>query len=146
MTAFDDISSASTDLIFAALDYAVENAEIAEEGFTPFAFLQSPGGRGLTRFVSGDGADLADSLAAGREALRVVEAEVTCVALAWDGYHTLDGRRSESVFVEGYEIGQDRGVLLAQRYSRESGTLRTDGNPILIGEPAPLVLRTRGTE
>ena len=146
MTAFDDISPTSVDLIFTALDYAVENAGISEEGFTPFAFFDSPRGRSLTRFVSGDGANLAECLAAGRKALRVVESDVTCVALAWDGYFTHEGRRSEAVFVEGYELGHDKGVLLAQRYTRTGGGLAAEGNPVLTGEPVPLVQYRRTTD
>jgi hypothetical protein len=133
----------AVDLIFAARDYAVENAGISQEGFTPFAFFVSPSGRSLTKFVSGDGANLAECLPAGREALRVIESDVMCVALAWDGYHTLEGRRREAVFVEGYEIGQDMGVLLAQRYTREGGHLTVEGNPVLVDEPVALVQRPR---
>ncbi|MFG1994183.1 hypothetical protein ACGFJ7_29845 [Actinoplanes sp. NPDC048988] len=143
MTVLDEMSPASADLIFAALDYAVENAGLSDEGFTPFAFSDSPKGRGLTRFLAGQGANLQECLAAGRTALRVVEHDVTCVALAWDGYYTHEGRRSEAVFVEGYQIGHDRGVLLAQRYTRHDGALSMEGNPVLIDEPVPLVQSRR---
>jgi hypothetical protein len=143
MTAFDDLSPASADLIFAALDYAVANAGISSEGFTPFAFSANSEGRSMTRFVSGDGSDLAECVAAGRESLRTVEPDVTCVALAWDGYLTHDGQRSEAVFVEGYEVGHDAGVLLAQRYTRADGDLTAHGNPVLVGEPTPLVQQRR---
>jgi hypothetical protein len=143
MTAFDDLSIASADLIFFALDYAVKNAAISEEGFTPFAVQAGRSGRGLTRFVAGDGSDLAECLAAGREALVAVEPDVTCVALAWDGYHTNEDRRSEAVFVEGYEVGRDAGVLQAQRYTRGSDGLVLEGNPKLVGEPTPLVRSRR---
>jgi hypothetical protein len=144
VSAFDDISRASEDLIFAALDYAVENAGISPAGFTPFAFFDSANGRGLTRYVSGDGSNLQECQDAGRAALQTVEAGVTCVALAWDGYYTHQGERSEAVFVEGYEIGQDHGLLLAQRYTRTDGAVRPVGNPALIGRPDPLVHRVTG--
>ncbi|GAA1596449.1 hypothetical protein [Actinoplanes couchii] len=144
MTMLDEMSPASADLIFAALAYALENAGLSDAGFTPFAFSDSPKGRGLTRFLAGEGTDLQECLAAGRTALRVVEHDVTCVALAWDGYYTHEGRRSEAVFVEGYQIGHDRGVMLAQRYTRQGGTLSMEGSPVLIDEPVPLVQSRRG--
>jgi hypothetical protein len=144
MSALDDLSPASADVIFEALDYAVENAGISEQGFTPFAFLDSAEGRQLLRFVAGDGNDLAGSLAAGRESLQVVEPDVTCVALAWDGFLTYQGQRSEAVFVEGCEMGRDKGVLLAQRYVREEGQVVTQGNPVLVNQPAPLARHVDG--
>ncbi|GIE76143.1 hypothetical protein Aph02nite_20930 [Actinoplanes philippinensis] len=144
MGAFDDISRASEDLIFAALDYAVENAGISPGGFTPFVFSDGAAGRGLTRYVSGDGSNLQECQDAARAALQTVDAGVTCVALAWDGYYTHQGERSEAVFVEGYELGQEHGLLLAQRYTRDGGAVRPVGNPALIGRPTPLVHQGTG--
>lgn len=146
VTPLDDLSPASTDLIFAALDHAVDNAGISGDGFIPFAFFDGSNGRSMTRFVSGDGGDLSECLAAGRESVRVVDSDVTCVALAWDGYLTYQGRRGEAVFVEGYEVGRDKGVLLAQRYTRVGGNLTVQGNPVLVGEPSPLVRDRRSRE
>jgi hypothetical protein len=68
------------------------------------------------------------------------------VALAWDGYYTHDGQRSEAVFVEAYEVGQDKGLLLAQPYTREANGPTVQGNPRLIGEPEPLVEYQRTSE
>ncbi|GIF68171.1 hypothetical protein Ais01nite_62060 [Asanoa ishikariensis] len=137
MTVLDDMSESSLDLLFAALDYALENAAIAPEGFVPFAFLdRADGSRDLTRFVA-DG-DLTDSVNAGRAALATVPAGTTAVALAWDGYLTVDGNRSEAVFVEAHQVGLAKSALLSQRYARTDDTVEPMGNPALQGETDPL--------
>ena len=92
--------------------------------------------RGLTRFVS-DG-DLTDGVRAGRAALATVPAGTTAVALAWDGYLTMDGDRSEAVFVEAHEVGMPKSVLLGQRYARSDGTVQPVGNRIFQAETEPL--------
>jgi len=137
MTVLDDLSESTTDLLFAALDYAMENAALAAQGFVPFALLQrSDDTRGLSRFVS-DG-DLTDSVIAGRAALATVPAGTTAVALAWDGYLTVGGDRSEAVFVEAHEVGMPKSVLLGQRYTRSDGAVQPVGNPIFQAETEPL--------
>jgi hypothetical protein len=136
MTVLDDLSESTTDLLFAALDYAMENAALAPQGFVPFALLQRSDTRGLSRFVS-DG-DLTDSVRAGRAALATVPAGTTAVALAWDGYLTMDGNRSEAVFVEAHELGMPKSVLLGQRYARSDATVQPVGNPIFQAETEPL--------
>ncbi|MGW7824712.1 hypothetical protein ACWGLF_43195 [Streptomyces puniciscabiei] len=138
MTVWDEMSDSAMDLLFAALDYAVENAEISEYGFTPFSFRDNGDGtRGLTRFVA-DG-DLAESVRAGREALGVAPEGTVAVTLAWDGYMTCEGKRTEAVFVEAHEIGMPKSVVLGQRYLRVDGKVQTLGKPILQGETDPLV-------
>jgi len=134
---FPNLSPAAEELMFDALRYGVENAEVAAVGFVPFAFLaQADGIRGLRRFVAGDPAS---GLAQARRTLADPGVEAVGVALAWDGYLTRDGTRGEAVFVEVYEIGRPAGVLIAQPYVRLGATVSVLGEPILCGEPAPLV-------
>ena len=63
-----------------------------------------------------------------------------------DAAATVVGQRSEAVFVEAYEIGRDKGLLLVQRYTRDGDGLTVQGNPALIGEPEPLVQYQRTSE
>ncbi|MFE1318241.1 hypothetical protein [Kitasatospora phosalacinea] len=138
--AWDGMSDAAKELLFAALDYAVENAEISEDGFVPFAMHDGADGtRGLTRFVA---EGQAEGVQAGREALATVPEGTRAVALAWDGYVTYEDRRTEAVFVEAQEVGAAAGVLFLQRYLRVDGKVETLGNPLLHGETDPLVRAT----
>jgi hypothetical protein len=134
---FPNLNTAAEDLVFDALRYGIENVDVTAAGFVPFAFLtHADGTRDLRRFVA---ADPAVGLAQARRILAELGAEAISVALAWDGYVTRDGARSEAVFVEAYEIGRPAGVLIAQPYARQAATVSVVGEPILCGEPAPLV-------
>lgn len=57
--------------------------------------------------------------------------------LCWDS--TLEGERTDAVFVEGYELGRPAGVLLAGRYERHCGGVSRVEVPLLREEPEPLV-------
>jgi hypothetical protein len=145
MAGLEHLSDAATDLMFAAVDYGVENAAFDTEGFTPFAMLgHRDGKRSLMRFAADGGIPAA--LAGAREALSSVDDTVTAVTLCWDGYRTDDDVRSEAVFVEAYELGQPAGVLVAQLYERVDDRVEPRGNPRLCDSPAPLVtsVRSRG--
>jgi hypothetical protein len=146
VASFDHLSEQAAELLFDALDYGIENAGIRTEGFVPFAFLQHRDGtRQAVRFVAGDTdeIDLAVSLASGRQRLSVVDQEIVAVAFVWDGYLTGDEQRSEAVLVEGYELGQPAGVLLAQPYVRAEHNVQLQGDPVFCGSPEPLVRARR---
>jgi hypothetical protein len=57
------------------------------------------------------------------------------VGVAWDGYLTADGTRTEAVFVEVSERGADTSFVFAQRYGRK-GLLKKKtfaiGRPMLV--------------
>jgi len=137
VTVLDEMTPAAVKVVFDALDHAMENAAEDERGFHPFAILVTHDGkRSMTRFVSGDPTDGVD---AGRAALADSPDGTAAVALAWDGYLTVDGERTEAVFVESYEVGLTRSVLVAQRYERVDGALSALGDPVLHDETEPMV-------
>ena len=78
-----------------------------------------------------------------RRAREVVRTAVSVdrAAVAWDGYLTADGQRSDAVFVEASEVGDPESLLLAQRYA-VSGRLKKRvervGNAAIAGRAAPL--------
>jgi hypothetical protein len=71
-----------------------------------------------------------------RRAVANAPPEVCKVAMAYDGYVTLEGTKYDAVFVEAGERGGASGVVFVQRY-RPKGFLRafsTIGNPAYIGD------------
>jgi hypothetical protein len=125
------------DLTFAALDHAVESVSATEGPLIPFVMAVRPGGgdgRELLRYVA---ETLEDGIDAAREHLRITAYE-RC-ALAWDGYLTVSGERTDAVFVEAQEQGRPVGICLAQRYSRSDGQVELIGAPASIGDIPPLL-------
>jgi hypothetical protein len=123
-------------LAFFALEHAVESVVASGGPLVPFAVIETGGNRSLSRFVG----DLEAGQAQAREAVKTAEG-ADRAAVAWDGYLTHEGERTDAVFVEASETGDPESVVLAQRYV-SSGRLRkkieTVGNPALVKRGAPL--------
>jgi len=144
LTDFEHLSRESGDFVFATIDIGMQEAATTDVGFTPFVTLQaSDGGMVVCHMDTGEGEyNGEEGVAFCREHLRTVDPSVRCVAIVWDGYVTLDDRRTEAVFVEAYELGQPVGVLMAQRYERVGDEIHLYENPAKLGdEPEPLVPR-----
>lgn len=124
------------DLMYAALDHAVESIE--ESGpLIPFAMtINHDGHTNLNRFAL-------EFLEQGLEAAHAFvhrEKEILkAYAIAWDGFVTIEDKKWDCILVEAGETGTEDGVLLAQRYERK-GLLKKKnlpvGNPALVGRPA----------
>ncbi|MEY9933493.1 hypothetical protein ABH926_008148 [Catenulispora sp. GP43] len=142
MTIWDDTADSTKELMFTALDYALENAQLSDQPFTPFSFARHEDGTAtLTRFAVPPGADVPETLEAARAHLETAEAGTTAITLSYDGYTTYEGERTEAVFVETHQLDLPRTLILAQRYLRDAGELQPLGDPMLQAETAPLVLR-----
>ena len=119
------------DLVFAALDHGIDS--VSEGGpLIPFALAVGSEGRALTRYAA---EALEDGVAQARDHARE-NPELNLVAIAYDGYLTIEGERSDAIFVEGQERSAAASVVFAQRY-RPGGRLRkftTIGNPAFVGE------------
>ena len=120
------------DLAFFALDHAVESVKVSGGPLIPFAATEDESGRTLNRFVT-------ELLEEGQQQARDYVGGATDahrVAIAYDGYLTIEGERFDAVLVEAQQRGDASGLILAQRY-RTGGRFRkfsTIGNPAHIGE------------
>ncbi|MGP4102661.1 hypothetical protein [Nonomuraea sp. KM90] len=100
-----NLGTAAAELAEDALNHAVSSAQGSAGGFPPFTIvLQRDGARELNRFIA------APDLTVARSSLAAVDPAAVCVTLAWDGYLTSDGRRTEAAFIEAYELGRPAGV------------------------------------
>ena len=120
------------DLIFLALDHGTGSIEAPDVGpLIPFALTHGPDGRQLVRFA---GTDYATDCAS---ALRFAhEGGFLHWAVAWDGFLTLEGTRTDAIFVRAGRAGGAQEVLFAWRYDRDAeGALRRIGNPTFLGAP-----------
>ncbi|WP_194927335.1 hypothetical protein [Catenulispora pinisilvae] len=143
MTIWDETADDTKELVFTSLDYALENAQISEQPFTPFSFaLHKDGTATLTRFTVDVATDVPETLEAAREHLQTAGPATVAITLAYDGYTTYEGQRTEAVFIEAHQLNLTRTLVLAQRYLRTTpGEVQPLGDPLLQAELAPLVLR-----
>ena len=143
MTIWDETADDTKELVFTSLDYALENAQISEQPFTPFSFaLHKDGTATLTRFPADVATDVPETLEAAREHLQTADPTTVAITLAYDGYTTYEGQRTEAVFIEAHQLNLTRTLVLAQRYLRTTpGEVQPLGDPLLQAELPPLVLR-----
>lgn len=105
-----------------ALDYAMESVVASGGPLVPFAMITNNGDTALTRFPG----DLEQGQADARSLVRTSAASIA--AVAWDGFVTMDGQRTDAVFAEAFEVGDPQSVVLAQRYS-VTGRIRKKVQP-----------------
>lgn len=99
-----------TDLAFFALDHAVDSI-VAGGPLVPFAVTETDGDRSLSRFTG----DLEGAQQNARSSVRSAVG-IDRAVVAWDGYLTAEGVRTDAIFVEASEAGALESLLLAQRY------------------------------
>jgi hypothetical protein len=125
------------ELAFAALDHGIESVRDGGGPLVPFTLSEGPDGRQLTRFA-------AELLEEGQEEARrhVREAAgAERVALAVDGYLSVEGERSDAILVEAQERGMTTCLVFAQRY-KPAGRLsafESVGNAGFVGPGSSLL-------
>lgn len=116
-----------------ALEHALRSVVPDGGPLVPFALLETADGRSLTRFAG----DLVQGQEHARHHVRAA-AGVTCAAIAWDGYLTVEGVRSDAVFVEVSAPGQPS-IVMAHRYLDRPGTAEAIGGPVRVERGGPLM-------
>ena len=129
-----------TDLAFAALDHGIES--VRDGGpLIPFVMTEGADGRSLRRFAA---VSLEQALGEAVVYVRARRDETgTRHALAYDGYLTVDGSRSDAIYVEAVEPGGTEVMVLAQRYrpKRALRKFETIGRPALVPEDSAKLKR-----
>ena len=119
-----------------ALDHAMESVVASGGPLVPFAVITRSGETTLTRFPG----DLEQGQANARDLVR--ESGASVAAVAWDGFLTAEGQRTDAVFAEAFEAGDQESVVLAQRYSvsgRFRKTVQPFGNASVAGRRSSLL-------
>lgn len=128
--------AALLDLAFLALDHGIGSiSDAGGETLIPFVLTQDRSGRHLRRFVADT---LEESVAAARSHLAGLPTSVETVALAFDGFVTIQGTRSEAIIVQAQRRGFSQSANYAQRYQRDGSRIAVVGNAAHLGEADPL--------
>ena len=123
------------DLIFEALDHAVQSVANTNGPLIPFAILESAAGeRTLARFTTGRNADEARQHAQSHVAQA---ADCAKYAIASDGTITESGQRIPVVMVEAGEQDGEHGFSFVQRFASTAACrfAQPVRNPGIIDQP-----------
>ena len=132
----DALSDRATALAFFALDHAIETLGKTKGPLVPFVMTERGEHRKLERFAA-EQPEGATELAR-QAAARMDDAET--VAIALDGFVTLEGKRAEAVIVEVSEAGGERSYIFGRRYRTRTifRNVKPVGSPVLVGYGEPL--------
>lgn len=122
--------------VWEAVEHGMDMIQVSGGPLRPFLFQW----RGKERKQSVlMGESMEDSVAMGKEIARDADERVDGCVLAWDGYVTIAGARSDALSFQAYERGDTVSHLLVQRYEPSPARhFRARGNVALIGQEAPL--------
>ncbi len=124
------------DLAMLGLEHGVRS--VSEGGpLIPFTFEEGPKGRMGRRFVA---ETLEESAAAAHDHAAGLRGKADRVAIALDGYITVEGTRSDAIIVHAYESGDPVTYVFAQVYIPAEGKREAtpEGSPRLIERSDPL--------
>ncbi len=132
----EDLNRPLVQFALFALGHAAQSVVPGGGPLVPFAMTQSGEKPDLHRFAG----DLEVGQEQAREYVRQA-GKLRRAAVAWDGFLTFDGRRTDAVFVEASGDGEPQSMVLAQPY-RKVGFIRKRteaiGDSVLVGSGAPL--------
>jgi hypothetical protein len=128
----DEIGQRLLDLVFFALDHGVKSIRESGDPLVPFVVLEDPDGkRTLQRFVT----ERLENSVEQALAFAAKAAASSRAAVAYDGFVTLDGNRTDAVLVLGRDVDTIKTVRFAQRYKpkRLLQRFQTIGNAAFLG-------------
>ncbi len=117
------------EFLLEAVDHATSRVVPRGGPLVPFAIVDGAGGSTFHQVVEQD-------LVLAQEQVRFVvqqETGVRMACVAWDGYVTVDGVRTDAVFVDGCDDSGEPGYVFVQRYGR-AGRFRR--SMIVLGNTA----------
>jgi hypothetical protein len=117
-------------LVYGALEHATECLSGADGPLLPFAMIVDGGQRSVRHFHAPGYEQTLDGALAFASA-----GAYDFWAVAWDGYMTVEGRRTEAVFVQAGGEEREESLLFAWRYERvlPKGEVQRLGDPIFLG-------------
>ena len=99
---------------FLAIDHAFASIEDEIGPLIPFVmFVDRAGDRTLQRFVA---EQLEEAVEQAHGFILENQSAWQMYALAWDGFITIEGKRTDGLFIEAGERGDSDAVLFCQRY------------------------------
>jgi hypothetical protein len=126
-------------LLYFTLDHGVDSVK-AGGPLVPFAITEKDSKRAIQRFVA---ERLEESVALMAQWTADELGRVDRAAIAYDGFITLEGKRTDAIYAEALDHSLPESRIVAQRYRPRHGLrgFRTIGNPATLGDWAPRLLK-----
>jgi hypothetical protein len=140
-----DTSPVLGSLIFLAIDHAMYSVEDGEV-LIPFLIMESGAKRRITRYTADEaGRGVEEVNAAKLDALHLPN-DAEAYVIAYDGFVTIAGQRTDCIYVEGGDRGAEGGHKFAQRYEPGSRNkkARKIGDPVYLGSTDNLLTEQPG--
>ena len=127
-----------TEDLFAIVGEAIDLAiKCVSTGETLIPFVMTDGDPGAIITLMGDSFD--QSLNMAQEKIDGFGVETRAFAFAYDGFITLEGERTDAIYVEAARVGDEQVFMFGQRYrpKRFLRPVKAIGNPMYLqkGEP-----------
>lgn len=130
------------DFAYIGLDHGINS--IADSGgpLIPFVLTQTGSERKLQRFVT---EKYEDGPLEAERYLKDLTIKPDKALVAFDGFITIDGQRSDAIIVKCYDKFEDEGLILAQRYTskKDNNGIEPTGNATLMGKDLNLLKSTQ---
>ena len=104
-----------SDLVLKVAKESIDLAiKFVATGETLLAFILTEGESGAIHSLAGE--SFAKVLTMAQDVVDGLGPETTAFAFAYDGFITLQGERSDCIYLESSEVGEERIFVFAQRY------------------------------
>lgn len=119
--------------VFNGIQKSVENARKSSEPIVPFVLTRKRGEQKIQRFNSDDYQEAVDMAI---EYLAQIQPKPDFAVIAYNGILTIEGRKSDALYIKGYDKKEQKGLVFAQRYQPVTDELEFQviGNPALVGK------------
>lgn len=119
--------------VFSGIEKSVENAKKTNKSIVPFVILRKKEDQKIQRFESDD---YQEAIQMAEDFLKKMQPKPEFALLAYDGLIAIEGRKSEALYIKGYDKKEHKGLVFAQRYQPKTEDMEFQliGNPALVGK------------
>lgn len=119
--------------VFSGIDKSVENSKKTNTLITPFIMIRKGEEQKIQRFESDD---YQEAVSMADDYLKRLQPKPDFALLAYDGFIAIEGRKSEALYVKGFDKSENKGLVFAQRYQPKTDEMdfQLIGNPALVGK------------
>ena len=132
MTDINKISPEYSDFIFLGLDHGINSIRDGGGPLVAFVMTKTNEQKQLYRILTDR---LEDAPIEAEKFLKSIHPKPKLALIAYDGYATIKGERSDAIIVRSFDMSEEDGLIFAQRYipKAEGVGIEPHGNSALMG-------------